>query len=91
MNKSSTIGTDRTIVLDENPRRLFATFTNNSVEDITLLLGDSGAVGAGIVLKSGGGMYEINLTNPWNAPVYAICTSGSMELSNIEVTGSARE
>lgn len=93
VNGVTTIGATRTKVLDENFRRSFATFTNNSDEDISLLFGDSGADGSGQILKPAGGTYEINSTNEWTGYVYAICASGSKNLAWSEITRSenARE
>lgn len=73
------------------PSRKQATFVNLSDANIGLALGglDSGistaVVNEGIVLFPRGGSYEINSTNMWTGPIYAISTAGGKELALMDV------
>ncbi|OUL36355.1 hypothetical protein BV372_08020 [Nostoc sp. T09] len=60
-------------VLDQNTDRRYAAFINNSVVDITLILGstEKGAINKGIVLKPRGS-YEINANNLYLGKVSAV-------------------
>lgn len=72
------------ILLDTNTNRQYAIIMNNSLYDITLILGDKskGAIGKGIVLKPKGN-YEINSNNLYIGKVSAISTS-SCKVSFVE-------
>ncbi|ALF52983.1 hypothetical protein ACX27_09170 [Nostoc piscinale CENA21] len=72
-------------VLNENSNRQYAVFVNNSLYDITLILGDKskGTVGKGIILKPRGGSYEINQTNLYVGKVSAI-SANNCKLSFVE-------
>ncbi|AFY31603.1 hypothetical protein [Calothrix sp. PCC 7507] len=60
-------------VLNANTNRQYAAFQNNSLYDVTLILGDKskGGIGKGIVLKPRGS-YEINQMNLYVGRVSAI-------------------
>ncbi|WP_375497045.1 hypothetical protein [uncultured Nostoc sp.] len=71
-------------ILEPNSNRQYAVFMNNSLFDITLILGDKskGGIGKGIVLKSKGS-YEINSVNLYIGKVSAISAS-NCKLSFVE-------
>ena len=71
------------IVVD-NLARAYACFINNSIGEITLILGNSseGAINKGIILKPAGS-YEINANNLYLGKVSAISNSNS-KLSYVE-------
>ncbi|MBD2492392.1 hypothetical protein [Aulosira sp. FACHB-615] len=72
-------------VLSENGNRQYAVFVNNSLYDITLILGDKskGTVGKGIILKPRGGSFEINQSNLYIGEVSAI-SANNCKLSFVE-------
>jgi hypothetical protein len=63
-------------ILNANPDRKYSAFMNNSIGDITLILGDTnqGSIGKGIVLKPRGS-YEINANNLYLGKVTAVAAS----------------
>lgn len=75
-----TVGNTSTQVLPANGSRKLAVFTNDSDETIYLSLGTPAEMNKGIRLNAAGGGYEINETNPFIGPIYAICSSGSKRL-----------
>jgi hypothetical protein len=62
------------VVLENNGLRTYALLTNNSLVDITIILGEAENVtpGLGIVLKPGGN-YEINQDNLYQGVITAVC------------------
>ncbi|MBD2519961.1 hypothetical protein H6G93_34470 [Nostoc sp. FACHB-973] len=74
-------------VLNPNSNRQYAAFINNSLYDITLILGDKskGGINKGIVVKPRGGSYEINQVNLYVGKVSAISANNS-KLSFVECT-----
>ena len=70
--KAVNVLTTSTVLLAANANRVSAVFVNNSDVDISLSLGGTPVVGAGIILKAGGGCYEINRTNLYVGAVKAI-------------------
>lgn len=85
---TSTVGATSTKLLPDNPRRISATFINDSDETIYLKIGTDAVSNEGIRLNSSGGSYEISLINPWYGEVYAICSSGGKVLVIEEVTNA---
>ena len=79
-DESGDIGSESTEVLEANASRHFATFVNNSIEDIYLKLGATAVMNEGIRLNSGGGSYTITTINLYTGAVSAICSSGSKNL-----------
>ena len=61
-----------TLVLAENRNRTAARFTNISDTIIYLSLGSPAKVPLGIPLAANGGSFELNATNMFTGPVYAI-------------------
>lgn len=74
-------------VLNANGNRQYAAFINNSLYDITLILGDKtkGGVNRGIVLKPRGGSYEINQNNLYVGKISAI-SANNCKLIFVECT-----
>lgn len=74
-------------VLDANSNRQYAAFINNSLYDITLILGDKskGGINKGIVIKPRGGSYEINQINLYVGKVSAI-SANNCKLTYVECT-----
>lgn len=72
-------------ILGINKTRAYACFVNNSSGEITLILGSSstGSINKGVILKPGGGSYEINALNLYLGKVSAISASNS-RLSYVE-------
>ncbi|MEH2467517.1 hypothetical protein [Nostoc sp.] len=72
-------------ILGINKTRAYACFVNNSSGEITLIFGSSstGAINKGIILKPGGGSYEINTNNLYQGKVSAISAS-NCKLSYVE-------
>lgn len=71
-------------ILNANSDRQYAAFINNSIFDITLILGDKskGGIGKGIILKPRGS-YEINQSNLYIGKISAI-SANSCKLSFTE-------
>jgi len=68
------------IVLDENPNRIYALLINDSDTDIYLSLDIDAKLNEGIRLTSYGGAYEIDLLNPFRGKVYGICSLADKRL-----------
>lgn len=64
----------QTSILDANPKRMYAAFVNNSLNDVTLVFQDKSKaeLGAGIIIKGNGGSYEITLLNLYSGKVSGI-------------------
>ena len=75
-----TIGATTTLALAANTSRLYASFVNDSTEDIYLAFGADAVMNTGVLLKAGGGSYEITAVNRFTGAVNAICATGSKKL-----------
>lgn len=64
-------------VLPENPARIYALLVNDGAVDIYLSLGAPAVLNTGILIKSAGGAFEINATNPWHGRIYAVSAAAS--------------
>lgn len=73
-------------ILAGNPRRRYVLLVNDSDTNCYLSLGVSATVNQGIRLNSGGGSYEINLTNPFYGALYAVSGGATKRLSITEVS-----
>lgn len=69
------------LVLLANPRRIGATFVNNSGNIMFLCKGELAVIGSGIPLYGTGGAYEINLTNPYYGPISVACGVAAQNLA----------
>jgi len=71
-------------IVNENTKRLYAAFINNSKHPISLILGErtAGTMERGILLNPGGS-FEINLMNLYRGKVSALCLS-TAKLSFVE-------
>lgn len=76
-----TVGATSTTILAANANRNFADFVNDSDEVIYLALGGAAVMNKGIRLNAAGGNFEINSTNIFLGAVYAICSTGSKNLT----------
>lgn len=83
---SGSIANSSTRVMDENPTRVYASFVNDSDEEIYLALGSDATGSKGIRLNANGGSYEINLQNPFYGHIEAICASGGKNLCVVELS-----
>jgi predicted nucleic acid-binding Zn-ribbon protein len=76
-NESST-------ALAANPDRLSATIVNNNAFDVTIRRGTPAVFGFGIILKAGGGSYEINAMNLYKGVITAIAEEGQSGTLSVE-------
>lgn len=83
-NTNVSVGATSTAVIPENPRRVSATFVNDSDETIYLSLSDTAVINEGIRINASGGSYEILGENLYKGPVSAICASGGKNLVVME-------
>ena len=82
-DRSTTVENTSTLVLPANKSRLFCRITNDSDEEIYLMLGEKARMNQGIRLEKAtnpNNFWEINNTNLYIGSIYAICTSGSKVL-----------
>ena len=81
------VGSTSTRVAKENVYRQKIQFVNNSDEDISISDSNVAVLGSGAVIKANGGSatYEPDTENwLYTGPWFAICTSGSKDLSVLE-------
>lgn len=81
--KGVIVANSSTLVLSANPQRVFARFTNDSDEEIYLMLGETAKKNRGIRLDKAtnpNNFWEINNDNRYIGSVYAICSSGNKNL-----------
>ena len=83
-NDGVSVGATTTQVLAVNTARTFAALVNDSDEIIYLSLSGTAIANKGIRLNVGGGSYEINMTNLYTGAVFAICASGSKNMTVAE-------
>jgi len=86
-DRTTIVGTTSTLVLPARKERVFARLTNDSDEEIYLMLGDNARMNQGIKLEKAenpNNFWEINNTNLYNGSIYAICTSGNKRLLVME-------
>jgi len=68
--------------LASNSSRVSAVLVNTGINDVTIRRSATAVVaGTGIVIKAGGGTYEINSTNLYTGAITAITASGSSTLA----------
>lgn len=80
-----TVGSASTLVLAAEAGRKYAALVNDSDEAIYISLGNTAEMNKGIRLSANGGSYEILNENLFLGTIYAICSSGSKNLTYIEV------
>jgi len=68
------------VVLQANPRRKLATIQNDSASTMYLCKDDTAIVNRGIRLNPNGGVYEINLTNPYLGILSIACTVAAQNI-----------
>jgi len=71
------------IVLQTNPNRVDADFTNDSDDVIYLARGNAAVIGAGIRLNPNGGSYHIGTNNLFHGAIHAISTNAMQGESNL--------
>jgi len=81
-NGAVTVGSTSTLVADANADRKSITLVNDSSESIYIALDEAAAMNSGVRLNSSGG--EATIEN-YTGAVYAICASGSKNLTFIEL------
>ena len=80
------VETSTTVALAANPSRTYASFVNNSNQDMYLGLGADAVMNRGIRINANGGSYEINDNNLFTGVVNAIASGGSKSLVVTEGT-----
>ena len=79
-----------TQVLDANPARADADFTNDGKEVIYLARGNDAVVGTGIRLNPNGGSYHIGTNNLFLGIVNAISVNDEQDSTNLAVSEGNR-
>ena len=77
----ATVGTTSTLILPRYGGRQYAILINDSNEDIYVNLGDAAVMNSGILLTPKGGAIELTGENLHVGDIYAICNSGSKNLT----------
>ena len=75
-----TVGASSGAVLAANANRVYASFVNDSNEDIYLAFGEAAVLHKGVPVKASGGSYEITRANLFRGAVNGICASGGKVL-----------
>lgn len=81
VNSNVDVGSSSTLVLAANSSRRFLFLVNDSDENIYVSLGAAAVVGEGILLTAGGGALTLDIAAMWQGSIFAICTSGSKNLT----------
>ncbi len=71
-NSNKAIKATSTLVLSRNASRNYAAFVNDSDTVMYLSFGSAAVVNKGIRLNGSGGSVELNATNLYKGPIYAI-------------------
>jgi hypothetical protein len=84
-SKVGLIANTPTGIFNSNSKRVYAAFINNGQVDITLVLDDKSktVIDEGIIIKGGGGSFEITLLNLYTGKVSAI-SANTTQLSFVE-------
>lgn len=82
-NTKVSVGSSSTSVLSAGSRS-YALFVNDSDEDMYLSLSGTAVLNEGILLKTGGGAYQIDVNNLYIGAVAAISTTGTKNLTVVE-------
>lgn len=81
VNTKADIGSTSTLVLSANSQRRFLFLVNDSDEAIYVSLGSAAVMNEGILLTAGGGALTLDIASMWLGAIYAICASGSKNLT----------
>ena len=81
VNSKISVGSSSTTVLVSGVSRKFASFVNDSNEEIYLSLSGTAVINEGIRLNANGGSLEINALNLYTGIVTGICDSGNKNLT----------
>jgi len=76
-NSTASIGTASALILPANPRRSYAIISNGSAVGVWLSLGSPAAIGTGIYLAPGGGVFIIDEYGLYRGAIYGSAASGS--------------
>lgn len=78
----SLVTTSSAIILPANIKRSNAVLCNtDATNDVYICRGNAAIVGSGILLKAGGGSYEISATNLFRGNIYGISLGASVAVS----------
>ena len=75
------VGSTSTLVLASNLQRRYLFLVNDSDEAIYVSLGSAAVMNEGILLTAGGGALTLDIASMWLGAIYAICASGSKNLT----------
>ena len=83
---NTSVSTSSVIIVPFNPNRKYFIVFNNGTTDAYLSIGSPAVLTAGIVLKAGGGGFEMNLGagNVSTQAIYAISSGGGTTLEYVE-------
>lgn len=77
-------------VVPNNPERRYCLLVNDSDATAYISLGSPAVANQGIRVNANGGSYEINLTNPFSGPIYAISTGVTKRMMITEMSNAIR-
>ncbi len=80
VNLRKVLSTTQEQVLTANPNRTYAILALVGTDPVYLSMGIPAESGRGIPLFTNGANYEINLTNPWTGPIYAVASAATPTL-----------
>lgn len=86
VNKTVSVATTDTVVLDNNLSRHWALLINDGDNDIYIRLGEAAALNTGILLNANGGWCLINKDMPWTGVIHAIAATAATILLVTEVS-----
>lgn len=90
LDKTFSVGTSSVLVLEANPRRIWASFVNDSNFVIYLQIGANAANNTGIRLNANGGSFIIDKNTPWDGQVFAIAGAAASVLCIVECEAEFR-
>ena len=80
-----TVADTSTKIADADSARKLFTIVNDSAAIVYISLGSAAEMNIGIRLNASGGAYEINETNPFFGEIYGIVSSGTSNVTTMEV------
>lgn len=84
LNSAVSVGNTSTLVLAANSSRRYLFLVNDSDENIYVSLGSAAVMNEGILLTSQGGALTLDTTSMYIGAIYAICSSGTKNLTICE-------
>ena len=82
---NTTVADTSTKISNADSARKILTIVNDSPAIVYIALGAAAEVNKGIRLNASGGAYEINETNPFFGEIYGIVSSGTSNVTTMEV------